>query len=138
MSRKRINSHAGSWRRLLWLAMLVSGSTVTIGMLSAAVPQANIAAAQSAVDSGVSAIPSQNTATAEPTFRNLISTRHAIEACILMLGIAVGVSIAVTGQQGWGWRIMTLLLAVAAIIGKAILGLFLEVTQESCPPDWDE
>ena len=47
-------------------------------------------------------------------------------------------SLLTTGKRGWGWMVVGFIASVIAIIGKGILSVFVEITSEYCPPDWDE
>lgn len=47
-------------------------------------------------------------------------------------------SLVTTGKRGRGWIVVGIIAGAITIIGKGILSMFVEVTREYCPPDWDE
>lgn len=54
-------------------------------------------------------------------------------ACLL-----TGYSLLTAGKRGWGWFALSIMLGMIAVITKIGLSMFVEVTRDYCPPDWDE
>jgi hypothetical protein len=47
-------------------------------------------------------------------------------------------SLLTSGKRGWGWILVGIIAGAVTIVAKGFLSMFVEVTSEYCPPDWDE
>ncbi len=55
-----------------------------------------------------------------------------------MVALLTGYSLLTAGKRGWGWWGLMCLAGAAGVFLKLFLAMFVEVTSEYCPPDWDE
>jgi ABC-type glycerol-3-phosphate transport system permease component len=49
-----------------------------------------------------------------------------------------GYSLITAGKKGVGWFTVSLIITVLAVVAKLVLSMFVEVTTQYSPPDWDE
>ena len=66
---------------------------------------------------------------------------HTSEIAWGLLTVSVffcGYSLITAGKKGAGWITISLLITVLAILTKLVLSMFVEVTTQYTPPDWDE
>jgi cytochrome bd-type quinol oxidase subunit 2 len=60
------------------------------------------------------------------------------EIAMLLAVFLLGYSLLTAGRRGWGWATIVALATLLLAIGRIFLSMFLEVTTDYGPPDWDE
>ncbi len=60
------------------------------------------------------------------------------ELAILIAVFLAGYSLMTAGKRGWGWVLATFIFGMLMGVVRCVLSMFLELTSDYGPPDWDE